>query len=88
MSDIDKAIMTPIEAVVGKLPLGNYPAGRALWGAGIGGAIVFGVKPSFMFNEDGTEKPWIVFDSSNPDATIFPWWAGIVTPALLLGVFV
>ena len=88
MSDIDRAIMTPIESVIGALPLGQYPAGRAIWGAGIGGAVVFGLKPELMFKADGSERPWIVFESQNPEATIFPWWAGIAVPAVLLGVFV
>jgi hypothetical protein len=41
-----------------------------------------------MFKADGSERPWIVFESQNPEATIFPWWAGIAVPAVLLGVFV
>lgn len=88
MSDVDRAIITPIENVVGALPLGRYPAGRALWGAAAGGAIVFGLKPDFMFTSTGAERPWIFFEPKNPEATIFPWWAGIAVPALLLGVFV
>ena len=87
MSDVDKAIITPIETVVGALPLGRYPAGRAMWGAAGGAGLVFGLKPGFMFKDD-QPRPWIIFKPDDPDATIFPWWAGVAVPAVLLGVFV
>ena len=88
MSAIDKSIMNPIENLVGNLPGGGYPAVRAGYGAALGAGIVFGIKPALMFNKDGSERPWIVFEPKNKDSTVFPWWAAVALPAVLFGVFI
>lgn len=88
MSDIDRAIMTPVEGALSVLPGAAYPAGRAAYGAALGAGLTFGLKPDFMFDKDGQPRKWIVFDPQDPNATIFPWWAGIAVPSILLSVFI
>ena len=98
MSQVDRLV----EDTVGKLPLGNEPAGRALWGGGITAALIFGLKPNAFYypkydknvkHADRKLKDWIFFKSKNtskPDDafTIFPWWMAVSIPALVLGLFV
>ncbi len=82
-------LLTPAEKAASYLPLGSHPAGRAAWGAGVGAALTFGLKPTFMFNADGTPRPWILMNQNNTaNPTMFPWWAGILAPAVLLGMFI
>lgn len=90
MSEVERAIITPLENLIAKLPFGTEPLGRGLYGAGLGAALVFGFKPDFMFTKDGKEKQWIVFDpkGAKGTTTIFPWWAGVALPGIILGVFV
>lgn len=82
-------LLTPAEKAASYLPLGTYPAGRALWGAAAGAAFTFGAKPDFMFNADGSPRPWILLNQNREDhPTLFPWWAGVLAPAVLLGMFI
>lgn len=88
MSAVDKVVIAPVEKILGAIPLGEYPMGRAAWGGILGGTFAFVVRPSVSFHEDGTPREWIMLDSKNPEASIMPWWAWIVLPASFLGVFV
>lgn len=77
-----------IEQLLMKLPMGSTPTGRVLLFGGAGGAFAYFVRPSISFNPDGSPKPWIMFDANNSNATLFPYWAWIVVPGVLFGVFV
>ncbi len=81
------AAMDALESTVARLPGGASPEVRALWGAGIGAALVYGLKPDFMFTKTGATKPWSV---THPGAgsTPFPAWMGVVLPAFILGVLI
>lgn len=82
--------MNAVERFFMKLPGGSSPEGRAAWAGLTGGAIMWGVKPGFAFNKDGTEKPWILFNQDAPPgvATAFPAWMAIVLPGIIFGWFV
>lgn len=80
-------VITPIESLFIKLPLGGSPLGRMVLAGGAGAAVAYYGRPAMSFNKDGTPKPWILLDARNPDAAVFPWWAYIVLPAVTFGVF-
>ncbi len=84
---MDEAL-TPIESVMLKLPMCNTPLGRAAVFGTLGGGIAYGVRPSMSFKADGTPKEWILVSPSDPDATLFPWWAYIAVPAVIAGIFI
>ena len=88
MSALDKAVITPIEQGLSYLPGGTYPAVRTLYGFGAGAAFAYVVRPSVSFEANGKPRPWIITDSGNSQATIFPYWAWAVLPGLFFGVFV
>lgn len=82
----DANIITPVEQVVGALPFGGSPIGRIALGLAAGTALAYYVRPSMSFGKDGKPRPWIILDSQNPEATVFPYWAYPIVPAVLLGV--
>jgi hypothetical protein len=88
MSALDNAIITPIERGFSALPGGTEPAIRSLYGGAIGAAIVFGLKPSFMFMPGGQPKRWFVFEPDDPNSTWMPYWAGVLLPAFFFGVMI
>lgn len=97
MSQVDRLV----EDTIGKLPLGNEPAGRALWAGGIASALIFGLKPDMFYYPKKDPhviverhlKPWIFFRGKNSKLpkkyyTMFPWWMAVGVPALVFGLFV
>lgn len=80
--------LTPIEDLMMNIPGAQTPMGRMLVFGGAGTAFAYAVRPSMSFFEDGSPRPWIITDSKNPQATLFPYWAYTVLPALVFGVFV
>ena len=88
MSSVDEVVIAPVEKILGTLPFGTYPLGRAALTAGAGATFAFMVRPSVSFHDDGTPREWILLDQSNPQATIFPWWAWSVLPGVFFGIFV
>ena len=87
MTDVDEAVVAPLEMAFATLPGGVYPLGRAMWGAAIGGAVAYGVRPSVSFDAHGQARPWIVTDPNNPEAAIFPAAAFVILPAVVGGLF-
>lgn len=81
-------LCAPIESLLADIPLCASPLGRTVVFASLGGAAAFYFKPSMSFNADGSTRPFILFDSSNANAAIFPWWAWIVVPGVVFGVFI
>ena len=85
---MESVVIQPIENAVGKLPMGIYPAGRFVYGAALGSAIVFGLRPKIMWTKSGKDtylaRPWIVTSPDAADATMFPWGAGVLLPALVM----
>lgn len=80
-------VLAPIESIVGSLPMCSTPFGRALVFGGAGTAFAFAVKPSVSFKEDGSVKPFILFAPDDLDASVFPYWAWGVVPAVIFGIF-
>ncbi len=88
MTTVDSAIITPIENLLVQLPMGGSPMGRMMIGATLGGGVAYYLRPLVSFDEAGNPKPFILFDSDNPQAAVFPWWGFIVLPAVALGMFI
>lgn len=88
MSSVDEAVIVPIEKMLGALPFGEYPLGRAALMSAAGAGFVYVVRPSVSFHVDGSPRPWILADSTNPDAAIIPWWAWVALPGVFFGIFV
>ncbi len=87
MSDIDQAIVAPIEELLSKIPLMEYPSARAAAAGGLGYLIASTVKPSVSYDKNGNQRPWMLTDPDAADATLFPWWAWIVVPGAIFGIF-
>ncbi len=88
MADESLNICAPIENILASIPLCSTPLGRvAVFGA-LGGGAAYYLKPSMSFNSDGSARPWVLFDSSNPQAAIFPSWAWFLVPAVVFGVLI
>jgi len=86
MSDFD--VMTPLEELVNMVPGTSTPLGRVAVFGLAGTTFAYAVRPEMSFNKDGSARPWIVFDSKNPEATLFPYWAYGLVPAVLFGIFI
>lgn len=80
-------VLAPVEHLLSNIPLCSTPLGRTVVFGALGGAAAFVLKPSMSFNPDGSVKPFILF-SETPDGAIFPWWAWIIVPGVLFGVFI
>ena len=77
-----------IEQILVNIPLCSTPAGRAFVFGAAGGSVAYFVRPAFSFNADGTPRPWILTNSGDANATLFPYWAWVVLPGVLFSVFV
>jgi hypothetical protein len=84
---MSEPVIAPVEQAFLSLPFGSSPAGRVLLAGGVGSAFAYFVRPSVSFNKDGNPRPWILFDSRNPEATFFPYWAFFVVPGAVCGLF-
>lgn len=69
------------------------PAKRALFGAGVGYLVVETFRPSIMYYDDGTARPWS-FSTAGSTAdnhtgqqhsTPIPWWTGPAVGAFVFG---
>ena len=88
MTEIDNAIVTPLETLFSYVPGGHSPAIRAAIGFAGGAAFAHFVKPSVSYDADGKPRPWIVTNSKDANGTWFPYWAWSVLPGALAGLFV
>ena len=80
-------VLDPIEELVAMVPGASTPLGRvAVFGAA-GTAVAYFLRPEMSFNPDGSAKPWIILDPNNANATLFPYWAYTLVPAVLFGIF-
>ena len=77
----------PVEHLFASLPLGSTPLGRVVLAGGAGLALAYAVRPSCSFDANGNARPFVLFDQSNPAATMFPHWAYFVVPAVTFGLF-
>jgi hypothetical protein len=84
----EEAPLTAIESLVNSVPFCNTAAGRILVFAGAGASFAYFVRPSTSFNPDGSAKNWIIFNPTDKDAAIFPWWAYVVVPGVLFGLMI
>lgn len=82
----DDQVTSAAESIVGALPLGSSPLGRIALGVAAGTAVAYFVRPNVSFYSNGRPREWIFTDSANPEATIFPYWAYPLIPAIVLGV--
>lgn len=90
MTDFDSFILNPIEDALDRVGLmqgSMAPTKRALVGAAVGAAVVYGVKPTSMWNGDKM-KPWTPFAKKGEDSTWLPGWLAISIPAVVLGVLI
>ena len=63
---------------------GEYaPVGRAALSFGLASAVVWAVRPSLMFNADGSPKPY-----GGAKGTSVPWYVLPTVAALIGGVFI
>jgi hypothetical protein len=82
-----EAAITPVEQVFCALPFGTSPVGRVLLAGGAGAAFAYFVRPSVSFDGNGNPRPWILFDSKNANAAVFPYWGWFVVPGAICGLF-
>lgn len=87
-NEIVDSSLTSVERFMSRLPLGTSPIGRTLLFGSLGAGIAYAVRPSMSFHADGRPREWILLDRQNPEATLFPWWAYIVVPGAIAGIFI
>lgn len=87
MSDAENAILKPLEDIVGAIPGGKYPMGRAIIFGGVGGLYMYYAKPRVSFTEQGVARPWVLMHPNADDSTWFPYWMWIVVPGALASYF-
>lgn len=62
---------------------------RFLFGSSLGLFVVSQIKPSIAFTDDGTPRPFILFDNaSDIEATPLPYWLLSVFFGIFLSVFI
>jgi len=66
----------------------NAPWYRFGFGAALGAILMWAVRPSFAFTDQGRARPWSIFAPTDPDSTMIPWWLLPVGLAFFFGVFV
>jgi hypothetical protein len=81
------AVIAPVEQAFCALPFGSTPTGRVLLAGGAGAAFAYFVRPSVSFDANGNPRPWVLFDSKNPQAAVFPYWGFFVVPGVIFGLF-
>jgi len=84
---MSEPVIAPVEQVFLALPFGGSPVGRVLLAGGAGAAFAYFLRPSVSFDKNGNPRPWILFDSKNPNAAIFPYYAWFVVPGAICGLF-
>jgi hypothetical protein len=80
-------VLAPVESLVGMIPGCSTPIGRALIFGSLGTGYAFAVKPAVSFTADGVAKPFILFAPDDEQASVFPYWAWGVLPAVIFGIF-
>lgn len=88
MEPVVDSQITALESLLLNVPGCSTPLGRALVLGGAGAGVAYGLRPSISFFPDGRVRPFIVTHPQDPEATMFPWWAYAVVPAVLFGVFI
>lgn len=86
-TEMEAGVVAPVEQAFLALPFGGSPVGRVVLAGGAGAALAYFLRPSVSFDAHGNARPWILFDSRNPDATVFPYWAYFVVPGAVCGLF-
>ena len=60
---------------------------RFMAGAAGTGALLFATKPSSLFYDDGTARPWVL-GSKEEGAVVIPWWLISVGVGTILATFI
>jgi hypothetical protein len=60
---------------------------RFFAGVGMTGALLFVTRPSALFYEDGTPRPWSL-TSEEKGSTVIPWWIYSVAVGGILATFI
>lgn len=60
---------------------------RFVAGAAGTGALLFAMKPSALFYNDGTARPWMLA-SKEDGAVVLPWWVISLGVGTLLATFI
>lgn len=62
------------------------PARRFIVGTAAGALLVWALRPSSSYDEQGQAKSWTIV-SSDPDATSLPWWGLAMIPGVIFSTF-
>lgn len=62
------------------------PTNRFIFGGAVAATLLFITKPSLSFSQDGSAKPWVVFDQQH--GTPLPWWIVSLLGGALFGIFI
>jgi len=79
-------VLAPVESIFLAIPGGGSPIGRVAIGAAAGAGVAYFLRPAMSFHSNGRPREWIVTHASDPEATLFPWWAYVAMPAVLFGI--
>jgi hypothetical protein len=60
---------------------------RFVAGAAATGMVLFLSKPSSLYFDDGTPRPWM-FLSNDDGAVVIPWWAISIAVGTILATFI
>jgi len=86
-----ETIFKPIEnffMAIG-MGIGEYaPLKRFIFGFLVSGIVLYAIKPSTVFNEDGSTKKWNILNIGESGSTSFPWWMWSFLVASFCGVFI
>lgn len=77
-----------LESLLVCVPGAATPLGRVAVFGGSGMAFAYFVRPEVSFHADGSPRKWIVTNGEDKQATLFPWWAWGVVPAVLFGILI
>lgn len=87
---IDKLVLDPVEDLLDKMGMmqGEYaPVKRAVFGAAVGAAVVWGTHADLFFKGNKL-RPWKLLHPNDPDATIFPWYLAVAGHAFVMAVLI
>lgn len=65
----------------------NTVTKRFMFGAVATGALLYGIKPTALFDADGTPRSWSL-TNNDPASTYVPWWVYSLGAGIVLATFV
>ncbi len=89
--DLVERIYEPIEQgldSIGLMQGQSAPARRLVFGFALGSALTYIVRPSSMYNPDGSPRSWSVLDPEAADKSPVAWWMPGAALGGFMGLFV